>query len=61
MSIGSHEGYFAPEGVEDYDVVFPQKETLDSFVLCGTVLSNQKISVIRDQNYLPIYERGRGI
>lgn len=57
FSIGSHEGYFTPEGVEDYDVLFPQNETLDSYVLCGTVLSNEKIPVIKDQNYLPIYEK----
>lgn len=57
FSIGSHEGYFTPEGVEDYDVVFPQNETLSSYVLCGTILSNEKVPIIKDQNYLPIYEK----
>ena len=28
FSIGSHEGYYTPEGIEDYDVIFPQKEGL---------------------------------
>ena len=57
FSIGSHEGYFTPEGVEDYDVVFPQKETLNSYVLCGPVISDVQVPVIRDQNHLPIYEK----
>ena len=57
FSIGSHEGYFTPEGVEDYDVVFDQKETLQSYVLCGPVLSDEKVPLITDQNYLPIYEK----
>lgn len=57
FSIGSHEGYFTPEGVEDYDVLFPQKETLDSFVLCGTILSNEKMPIIKEQSCLPIYEK----
>lgn len=57
FSIGSHEGYFTPEGVEDYDVLFPENETLDSYILCGTQVSDQKMPVIREQNYLPIYEK----
>ena len=28
MSIGSHEGYACPEGIEEFEVVFPQPETL---------------------------------
>ena len=57
FSIGSHEGYFTPEGVEDYDVIFPQKETLNTYVLCGTILSNETMPILRDQNILPIYEK----
>ena len=57
FSIGSHEGYFTPEGVEDYDIHFPQKETLPSYVLCGTTLSDEKIPIIKDQSVLPIYEK----
>ena len=28
FSIGSHEAYACPEGIEDYDIIFPQNETL---------------------------------
>lgn len=57
FSIGSHEGYFTPEGVEDYDVLFPQKETLNSYILCGMQVSEQQMPIIKEQSYLPIYEK----
>lgn len=57
FSIGSHEGYYTPEGIEDYDVLFPQKETLNSYVLYGNLLSNQSIPIIKEQDYLPLYDK----
>ena len=57
FSIGSHEGYYTPEGIEDYDVLFSQNETLNSYVLYGNLLSNQQLPIIKDQNYLPLYEK----
>ncbi|MBR5152786.1 MAG: aldose 1-epimerase family protein [Clostridia bacterium] len=57
FSIGSHEGYYTPEGIEDYDVVFPQNETLSSYVLYGNLLSDQKLPIIKDTNVLPLYDK----
>lgn len=57
FSIGSHEGYATPEGIEDYDVIFPEKETLDAGVLYGNLLSHQRMPIIKEQNYLPLYEK----
>ena len=57
FNIGSHEGYYTPEGIEDYDVIFPQNETLSSYVLYGNILSNQKLPIIKDQNTLPLYDK----
>lgn len=57
FNIGSHEGYATPEGIEDYDVIFPEKETLNTGVLYGNLLSNQRMPIIKDQNYLPLYEK----
>lgn len=57
FNIGSHEGYYTPEGIEDYDVIFPQNETLNSYVLYGNILSNQKLPIIKDQNILPLYDK----
>ena len=57
FNIGSHEGYYTPEGIEDYDIIFPQKETLNAYVLYGNLLSNQQLPIIKDQNYLPLYDK----
>ena len=57
FSIGSHEGYFTPEGVEDYDIWFPEEETLDTYVLCGPLLSENCLPIIKKQKCLPIYEK----
>ena len=57
FSIGSHEGYFTPEGVEDYDIWFDQPETLNSYVLSGTLLSDNQIPIIKEQKCLPLYEK----
>ncbi|MBE6729713.1 MAG: aldose 1-epimerase family protein [Ruminococcaceae bacterium] len=57
FSIGSHEGYYTPEGIEDYDIVFPQNETLNAYVLYGELLSNQPLPIIKDSNVLPLYDK----
>ena len=57
FSIGAHEGYYTPEGIENYDVVFPQNETLNSYVLYGNLLSDQLLPIIKDCNVLPLYEK----
>ena len=57
FNIGSHEGYYTPEGIEDYDVIFPEKETLNAYVLYGNLLSNQQTPIIKEQNYLPLYDK----
>lgn len=57
FNIGSHEGYYTPEGIEDYDVIFPQNETLSANVLYGNLVSEQKIPILKDSNVLPLYDK----
>lgn len=57
FSIGSHEGYATPEGIEDYDIIFPQKETLSSIATCGKILDDKESIVLKDSNVLPLYEK----
>lgn len=57
FNIGSHEGYYTPEGIEDYDVILPQKETLNSNVVYGYLLSNQTIPIIKDSDIIPLYDK----
>ncbi len=57
FNIGSHEGYYTPEGIEDYDVILPQKETLNSTVVYGYLLSDQTIPIIKDSDIIPLYDK----
>ncbi len=57
FSIGSHEAYYTPEGVEDYDIIFPEKETLSTHLMCGRYLTQNTVPVVKDSNVLPIYEK----
>lgn len=38
FSIGAHEGYSCPEGIQEYSIIFEKKETLDSTLLDGNLL-----------------------
>lgn len=57
FNIGAHEGYYTPEGIEDYDVIFPQKETLNAYVLYGNLLSQQELPILKDSQVLPLYDK----
>ena len=57
FSVGAHEGYYTPEGIEDYDVIFPEEETLSSYVLYGNLLSDQKLPIIKESRVLPLYDK----
>ena len=54
FSIGAHEGYNCPEGIEDYDICFPQNETLDSSVLVGNVLGDDTVRIIENEDKLAL-------
>lgn len=57
FSVGSHEAYACPEGIEDYDIIFPQKETLNTCVLDGSLLAHETKPIIKESNVLPLYEK----
>lgn len=57
FNVGAHEAYYTPEGIEDYDVIFPERETLDAFVLYGNLASSQRLPIIKDTATLPLYEK----
>lgn len=56
FNIGSHEAYATPEGIEAYDVIFPESETLYSNGLSGPLLTEELIPILKDSRYLPLYE-----
>lgn len=57
FSIGSHEGFYTPEGIEDYDIIFPEKETLFSNLLFGNLLSEKQLPIIKESTNLPLYDK----
>lgn len=46
FSIGSHEGYDCPEGIQDYDLIFTGPQTLFSRVRDASGLTNECYSVL---------------
>ena len=57
FSVGAHEAYVTPEGIEDYDIIFPQKEIFDSVLLNGGLLQKNSLLVAKNTNVLPMYEK----
>lgn len=56
FNIGSHEGYFTPEGIEEYDIVFEQNENLNHTVLDGNILTNETVPILNNTSVLPLSE-----
>ncbi len=54
FSIGAHEGYDCPEGIEEYEVIFPQNETLDAYDLDGNALLETKTRIIENSDRLAL-------
>ncbi len=50
FSIGAHEGYLCPEGIEEYEIKFENKKTLDSYVLNGNLLENNTVRIIENDD-----------
>lgn len=53
-SIGAHEGYYCPEGIEEYSIIFDKNEFLDSNILNGNLLEYETINVGEDTCELPL-------
>ena len=54
FSVGAHEGYYCPEGIEEYSVSFDENQTLDSYILKGNLLENNKIRIIENSKSIPL-------
>lgn len=53
-SIGAHEGYMCPEGIESYDLCFEQEETLETCAVDGSLLSGETSLVLEKGFVLPL-------
>ena len=55
FSVGAHEGYLCPEGIEDYDILFSEKQTLKSYILSGPdTLGYEYTEILKDSKVLPL-------
>lgn len=54
FSVGAHEGYACPEGIEEYEIRFDENQTLESYVLNGNLLENTKIGLVKNSKKLPL-------
>ena len=57
FSIGSHEGYATPEGIEDYDVIFEKPENLQARLTVGNILGDQYVPLLKNGTVLPMYDK----
>ena len=53
-SVGAHEGYYCPEGIEEYSIIFDKPEDLDSNILKGNLLEYNAINVGKNTYELPL-------
>lgn len=54
FSIGAHEGYSCPEGIEEYKIIFDEPETLYSYILDGNLLEKNSVRIIENSRELPL-------
>ncbi len=57
FSIGSHEAYATPTGVEDYDIIFPENETLNAVMIDGNLRQKNTLPIIKNSRVLPLYDK----
>ena len=54
FSIGAHEGYACPEGIEEYSIIFEQPENLNASVLDGNLLEYDTVNIAENVTELPL-------
>ena len=53
-SVGSHEAYATPEGIEDYEIVFDKEEKLDNYPLVGNLILREPVTMADKARSLPL-------
>lgn len=54
FSVGAHEAYACPEGIEDYSVIFEKEEDFDSNLLDGNLVKYEKVNVEKSGREFPL-------
>ncbi|NLI22967.1 MAG: aldose 1-epimerase family protein [Clostridiales bacterium] len=53
-SVGSHEAFATPEGLEAYEIVFDEEERLEDFPLQGNLIARQPVVMAEKTRTLPL-------
>lgn len=56
-TFGAHEAYACPEGIEDYEIVFPEKETLYAYGLNGDILTDYTKLMVDNSDRLVLKDK----
>ena len=54
FSVGSHEAYATPEGIDRYELVFDQPETLVHSPLVGNLITHEAVTLAENANVFPL-------
>ena len=54
FSVGAHEGYYLADGLLDYEIEFPQNETLYTWLLKDGALSDERKLILNGGKVLPL-------
>ena len=54
FSVGAHEAYNCPEGIDNYEIIFDKKENFDAFQLVGPLLSDETVNYGHDTDVLQL-------
>jgi hypothetical protein len=54
FSVGGHDGFATPEGIEEYDIILDKKETLNAYTLYGNLIGDETYPVIADTDTLAL-------
>ena len=54
FSVGAHEAYLCPEGIENYEIIFEKPENLDAYQLVGPVLSDESVNYGKNTTVLQL-------
>ncbi len=56
-TFGAHEAYACPEGIEAYELIFPERETLYAYGLNGDIVTDYTKLVVNNSNKLVLDDR----
>lgn len=54
FSVGSHEAYACPDGIENYSIEFEKPETLNAYILDGNLVEDKYVTIKKDADKLDL-------